>query len=297
MSSTAPRRRRVGIIGFGALGQFLVSRLLSDPKAQERFEIVFVWNRDIQKVRSANLPAGVVLEDLKDFASREADLLVEVAHPSLYTTFGAEWLKCADVFAGSPTAFAEAGLEQTLRSTTADFGHAVFLPVGALWGAQDIAKMGQRGTITALHITMKKPHASMRLEEPLQTALEAFTADESTNAPDQVVLYHGPVRQLCAMAPNNVNTMALAAIASGTNVGFDAAVATLVAERHSVAHIIEVEVVGKTPVGRSDPFRVTSTRYNPCDPKAVTALATYESFYSSLVNVNDQLNKVGFHFC
>lgn len=35
-----------------------------------------------------------------------------------------------------------------------------------------------------------------------------------------VVLYEGPVRELCPLAPNNVNTMAVASMAA-SNLGFD----------------------------------------------------------------------------
>ena len=47
----------------------------------------------------------------------------------------------------------------------------------------------------------------------MQEKLEAYTEGA-------VVLYEGPVRDLCPMAPNNVNTMACAALA-GHNLGFD----------------------------------------------------------------------------
>lgn len=43
---------------------------------------------------------------------------------------------------------------------------------------------------------------------------------QATAVPGEVVLYEGSVRELCPMAPNNVNTMAAAAIA-GHNLGFD----------------------------------------------------------------------------
>jgi predicted dinucleotide-utilizing enzyme len=44
-----------------------------------------------------------------------------------------------------------------------------------------------------------------------------------------VTLYDGPVRQLCPLAPNNVNTMAAAAVAAH-NLGLDGTRARLVAD-------------------------------------------------------------------
>ena len=46
----------------------------------------------------------------------------------------------------------------------------------------------------------------------------------------ECVLYEGPVRALCPLAPNNVNTMACAAIAANTpELGFDGVVGRLIA--------------------------------------------------------------------
>ena len=46
---------------------------------------------------------------------------------------------------------------------------------------------------------------------------------------EAVELYHGPVRQLCPLAPNNVNTMAAAAVAA-SNLGFDKTLGRLVSD-------------------------------------------------------------------
>ena len=44
-----------------------------------------------------------------------------------------------------------------------------------------------------------------------------------------VVLYDGPVRPLCSIAPNNVNTMAAAAIVA-SNLGLDKTIGRLVSD-------------------------------------------------------------------
>ena len=291
-----PLPLKVAIVGFGQLGQFLYKRIAARSNG---IVVTAVWNRTAEKVVEAGVPDTVIVRDLRDLVNRDVDVIIEVAHPEIYKQHGASWLQHAALFVGSPTAFADAVVEGQLRDLSVTSHHAVFLPVGALWGAQDIAKMGDRGTLTALSITMRKPAASMRLEEPLESALQAFMTST-----DQVtcVLFDGSVRALCPMAPNNVNTMALAALASGSQVGMDRTRARLIAEKSLEAHVIEIEVVGRCLAGRSDPFRVTTVRYNPCDPAAVTASATNESFYSSLLNVTSTLwsshkCKGGFVFC
>jgi hypothetical protein len=42
-------------------------------------------------------------------------------------------------------------------------GGSVYVPAGALWGAQDIQKMAQRGSIAELTITMAKHPSSLKV--------------------------------------------------------------------------------------------------------------------------------------
>lgn len=71
---------------------------------------------------------------------------------------------------GSPTVFANAEVEHAVREA-ARGSHAAFIPSGALWGAQDIQKMAELGTLRGLTITMKKHPSSLKVVEELQPAL------------------------------------------------------------------------------------------------------------------------------
>lgn len=93
-------------------------------------------------------------------------------------------------------------------------------------------------------------------------------------------LYEGPVRSLCHLAPNNVNTMAAAAIA-GENLGFDGTMARLVCDFSLNEHIVEIDVQGPASAD-GQRFNVSTTRINPAQAGAVTGSATYGSFLSSL---------------
>lgn len=78
--------------------------------------------------------------------------------------------------------------------------------------------MADRGQLAALTVTMKKHPGSLKvlgdLVEPCRRAAEAG------KGAGEAVLYDGPVRALCSLAPNNVNTMAAAAVA-GHTLGMD----------------------------------------------------------------------------
>ena len=292
-------RMRVGIVGYGHLGQYLVRRIM-DPSSPtfHAMELVFVWNRTPSTLDRSGELSGFALRDdqklrsLSDMHRYVVDVVVEVAHPSVYAELGDELLRHGHLLCGSPTSLAHAAMFERLREMAVSGSFGLYLPAGALWGVQDIAKMGEQKTIAAASITMTKPAESLRLEEPLQSVLKSFVADGSK---DELVLYEGPVRELCHLAPSNVNTMACLAVASGVELGFDRVVGRLVADKRIAAHIIDIEVIGKAIPGRNDTFRVTTRRYNPCDPAEVTASATYPSFFSSLLKMV-HIRRNGVHF-
>lgn len=169
--------------------------------------------------------------------------------------------------------------------------HGLYVPAGALWGGQDIAKLADRGSLAYCEITMKKHPLSLKLEGPLGIKVDAMLA---AGTQGEVVIYEGPVRGLCPLAPNNVNTMACAAIA-GHTLGFDGTSCRLVADAALDAHVITIDVRGKPPASGGSPFRVYTERYNPAAPGAITGTATYASFLSSLIAAGGRGR--GVHLC
>ena len=93
----------------------------------------------------------------------------------------------------------------------------------------------------------------------------------------------GSVKELCALAPNNVNTMAVGAL-SALNLGFDKVKACLVADPDLTdKHLIEIEVTGPFNAKLNQHFKCTTVRSNPAIVGHVTGNQTYESFYYSLL--------------
>ncbi|TRZ06009.1 hypothetical protein HGM15179_021097 [Zosterops borbonicus] len=89
---------------------------------------------------------------------------------------------------------------------------------------------------------MTKAPGSFRPQGWLRERVAAAVASGT-----RTVLYEGPVRALCPLVPNNVNTMAAAALAA-PHLGFDGVTACLVADP-SVPnwHVIKVEVTVVSP--------------------------------------------------
>ncbi|XP_074049874.1 aspartate dehydrogenase domain-containing protein isoform X2 [Macrotis lagotis] len=263
--------KRVGLLGYGRLGQALAARLLTEG-AQHGLELAFVWNRDPKRLQST-LPPALRLPDLSVLGDRSPDLVVEVAHPQIIHDFGAQILSHADLLVGSPSALADRDTERRLLEASRRSGRSVFVARGALWGSEDITRLDASGGLQSLCITMATHPDGFRLEGPLSKA---------PREGPRTVLYEGPVRGLCPFAPRNSNTMAAAALAA-SSLGFDGVVGVLVSDLSLVdRHVIDVELRGPPgPSGQS--FCVRTRRENPAEPGAVTGSATLTTFWGSLL--------------
>ena len=280
-STSGSRKRRIGLVGYGSLGQYLLSKLLDDPRAAHSFELAFVWNRSLDKVAAdSRIPPSARCADLADFARFGPDLIVEVCAPAVIKEWGARFLAVADVMIGSPTALADAHLNELLHETARTTHHTLWVPAGALWGATDLHRLSARGGLASLSITMAKHPASLKLEGSLKPIVEKLILD---NVEGDTVLYEGSVRGLCALAPNNVNTMAAAAIAA-SNLGFDGVSAKLIANPALITHEITIHAKG-FPAHDGSCLSVITARSNPSPVGAVTGAATFASFLSSMLAV------------
>ena len=77
--------RRVGVVGYGALGRYLANQV----EGRDDLELVWVWNR----TPVADLPQHLLLNDLNQCDKGAPDLIVEVAHPDVTKEYGARFLE------------------------------------------------------------------------------------------------------------------------------------------------------------------------------------------------------------
>jgi len=284
---------RIGILGFGHLGQFIYTHFENERnKSTSDFDLIFIWNRskDIFSKYDKEFKQELIVSTIEEGLKRLPDLVIEVAHPDIIETYAEQILDVCDLFIGSPTSLANASLEKILRKKTIESGHVIYIGTGAFWGAEDIAKMNERNTLRSLSITMKKHPDSYKLNEPLHSKL----INERTKLGDQqgeIVIYSGPVRELCRLAPNNVNTMAVGATIA-SNLGFDGVQGCLIADASlDDRHIVEIELTGpETTIGENKKlgFHLKTIRTNPAQLGAVTGTATFLSFVSSIKRAKGQ---------
>lgn len=242
-----------------------------------------MWNRTKSKL--LDLDPKFILEDIENFASTNPDIVVEVAHPSITEYYGKKILKKCDYMLGSPTALCNKNLLKDLENAASS--HGVYIPSGAFWGGEDIQKMSDAKQLKSLTVTMRKHPSSLKLE--------GFLKEKNMLVKDKpVILYQGPVRDICSFAPYNTNTMAVAAVAA-SSLGFDGVVGCLVSDPSLTNfHIVEVEAFG-FPKEDGSHFHVHTIRRNPAALGEVTGEATYFAYFGSLKRAEHK--GPGLHLC
>ncbi|MEE2830298.1 MAG: aspartate dehydrogenase domain-containing protein [Myxococcota bacterium] len=271
--------RRIGIVGYGKLGQHLIRTL----NESEGVELAFVWNQEPPGV-GPEIPQEKTLKRLEDFARFEPDLVVEVAHPVITWEHGPRFLSHCNYLAGSPTAFARDGVEAEMRRLADnDQGRGLYIPRGALPGLNEVLRMVDKGKLGAAEICMQKHPSSLKYGRELNPPLSETTEERT--------VYDGPLRELCSLAPNNVNTMAVLALAS--QLGFDAVRARLVADPSLQHHITSVRLLGHDNGGPR--YSLDLIRKAPAGAGAVTSTATLTTFATSMLEAHGQGS--GVHFC
>lgn len=227
MIGTTPRRPvRIGLIGFGFIGQQVYRRVSDQPG--HGLAIAFVHNRSAGRIQE--VPRGLVLDDLAGMRARDADLVVEMAHPDYTRGWGCEILAHADYLPLSVTALADDSLLGRLTACALANGTRLLIPHGALMGTDNLFE--SRHQWRKVEITFVKNPAHIDFSQ---------SGFDTAAIHGETMVYDGPVRGIAPLYPRNVNTMVTCALAT---VGLDRCRARLIA-RPGIDHgIAEVRALG-----------------------------------------------------
>ena len=213
-------KKKIGLIGFGTIGNYLFHRV-----EEEGFmEVAFVFEVDPKKTKS--LKPSLLLNSFNDFERRAVDLIVEAALPQVIKELGPRILKKSNLLILSLTSLADEAFRQKMGRIAKTSGKKIYIPHGAILGLDGIHD--GRELLEKVEITTIKNPKSLGLK------------DEGITGP--VIVYEGTTREACERFPRNVNVHASLAL---TGIGFEKTRSKIVADprTNAMAHVIEV--IGK----------------------------------------------------
>jgi aspartate dehydrogenase len=209
--------KKIGIVGYGTLGSYLVSKI----KEEKDLHVEFVF--DVDKDRLSGLGDSLVLDSMEEAKERGADLIVEVASSEWVGRFAPLVLEFADLLIVSVAAFAEEGRKEILGAVAKAHETHYYISHGAVLGLDGVRD--GKEIIEDVRITTIRPQEGYGLKERISK---------------RTVLYEGPARKACQLFPRNVNIHASLAL---HGLGFDKTHSTVIADPEAsvIRHILEVK--------------------------------------------------------
>tara|TARA_B100000686_G_scaffold346993_1_gene434731 strand:- start:1840 stop:2637 length:798 start_codon:yes stop_codon:yes gene_type:complete len=254
-----PNRAQIGIIGFGYIGSAVYKHIADHPELG--LDVAFV--HDLDASRLTDVPPELRLEDLSHAGQVHADLIVELAHPSVSREHGVALLGLTDYMPLSLTALADVTLEKKLIGVAQKQGTSLYIPHGTAIGLEALEE--GRDMWEEVTFTMKKPASSVDHS--------AFPEIVQSQDNGETILYDGPTRGICPLFPRNVNSHAAVALAG---IGFDRTRSVFIADPELIRSSITLEAKG-------DGVEIVLQRWSPMT--GVSSAVVLNSIRSSISKV------------
>ena len=221
-------RLRVGLIGYGAIGQE-VSRLAQQH--QDDIKIVGTLVHSVTRPRPHNSPN--ILTTRSDLLATQPHVIVEVAgHEGLREHGPASLHAGIDLLFISVGALAEPSVSQALVEAAQKSGAKAKIVSGAI-GALDALASASVGELTTVIHTMRRFPATL------------LSPEEATHLTDVREVFRGNARQASQKFPEFLNIAAAVAVAG---IGFDRTEVRVVADpmvKHSIHEVSAKGTFGK----------------------------------------------------
>jgi aspartate dehydrogenase len=255
---------RIGIIGYGAIGQQITARGLG-PKAEHYICAILVKPEYAGAYsQREDLP---FVTDVATFLDRHPDLAIECAGSTALRQMGERVLQAGcDIVAASASALVDDALRARLASCARSAGRSLYVPSGAIGAADALAAMRLAGLQSVVYRGIKQP------------AAWRGSLAESVVDLDRVEVrqrfFQGTAREAAEAFPKNANVAATIGLAG---LGLDATTVELFADPAIAGNCHEVEANGVTG---GFTFRMLG-RPSPDNAKT-SALTAYSLVHSAL---------------
>jgi aspartate dehydrogenase len=221
---------KIGLIGFGSIGQFLLKTINEEQKVPNtRIEWLFDERPDFtEQATEIAGKFGAQFTSSKDqFLKSDTDLILECADPNTAKAYSLDALNSGkNMLIVSAGALTDEDFVNQLTEACRKNGRNVYVPSGAIGGLDAIGAGKASGEIDEVRITTRKPPAALSME---------ITDGKP------VTVFSGTAREAIAKYPQNINvavTLSLMAL------GVDQTKVLIVADPALKRNVHEVSASG-----------------------------------------------------
>lgn len=262
--------RRVGLIGYGAIGRAIAASLRQTDKAG--FDLVALLTRSAPAINAAgNLPGTRITDALDDFLAASPEVVIEAAGHDSVSLYGEAVLRAGCEFHILSTGvFADDDFTRRLVAAARTGSTRIVIPSGALAGFDGLRALRAGGLDKVTYTSIKPPVAWL--------GTPAAADHDLTDLAEPRTIFEGSAREAAVRFPRNANLAATVALAG---LGFEATRVRLVADPHCSGNT--GRVVAEGPHGRIE--AIVSGSSEPDNPK--TSAITAYSVIAALRNTDD----------
>ena len=209
----------IGLIGAGAIGQFL----LKHAKDHSDLRITSILVRDKVKYHHLEEAYNVKLyTELNEFLKSDIDIVVEAANVEAVKTYLNAVLDVKDMMVISIGAFSDTSLLESVSTSK----HKLYLPSGAVGGLDLIQNVNTLNHLSSVTLTTTKPASSL--------------VDDELSEP--TVVFEGAAKDAIDKFPKNMNVSIILSLAG---LGIEKTKVRLVADPNATENVHHVYVTGE----------------------------------------------------
>jgi len=220
------RNERIGLIGFGAIGQEIYKKI--SKKIIKGYSLVGIFSDDIEY---KNISKKIKCKSFEELLKKKPNIIVEAASVDACKNYAEKTLKKKiDFICLSVCSFADNIFYKKIFSLTQKIDSKVYIPTGAIAGLDAISSASLSKELRYVKLIQRKP----------PKALLSISKLKKINK--EIILSRSTARKVCKEFPKNSNIAATLAICG---IGFDKTKVIVIADPKVKKNIAEIEALGK----------------------------------------------------
>lgn len=215
---------RIGLIGAGAIGRFLLQEINGKSRADLMVVSVFVRNK--AKYEELAKTYNVTLyQEMENFLASDADIIVEAATVEAAQVLLPQIIPHKSAVAISIGAFRDAAFYEKMEEISKQSKQKIYLPSGAIGGLDIVQNANILGGVEKVTLVTRKPAASL-VDYPVET---------------EELIFEGSAGEAIRAFPKNINVSIILSLAG---IGMEQTKVQIIADAAATSNSHSVTVEG-----------------------------------------------------